>query len=93
MSGIVDLFHDETILHSLSSCYIAYFSLCSSTFVELLAVEYEISNYICNSTLSAIVKYELTAYVHNYLNWILEISTGFLVMFAVLYVLKYFEIS
>lgn len=72
-------------------CILFLFSLFLSTFVELLAAEYEISNYICNSTLSALVKYEHTAYVHNYFNCILAISTGFLVVFTVVYTLMSYE--
>jgi hypothetical protein len=72
-------------------CILSLFSLFSFTFVELLAVEYEFCNYICNSTLSAVVKYELTAYVHNYFNCILAISTAFLVVFTVLYTLMSYE--
>lgn len=72
-------------------CILSLFSVFPSTFVELLAVEYEISNYICNSTLSAVVKYEHTAYVHNYFNCILAISTGFLVVSTVLYTLMSYE--
>jgi len=55
-----------------------YFSSLSFVFVEMLAVEYKTSNYICNSTLSDVLKHELVAYVHNHFNCVLAVLNWYL---------------
>jgi len=55
-----------------------YSSSLSFVFVQMLAVEYKTSNYICNSTLSDVLKHELVAYVHSHFNCVLAVLNWYL---------------